>query len=264
MTLDESILRRMRRRVEEAVGPIRASQTRKDRMREELYAHLHDSAEYEVEETFERVPREEAALNAIDRLGDSAELRARLEDAVPPVERIMFVNLPGLASVESWLLARFGRREGESMARWAARLAAGYLIVLLFIALVVNPLIHYFLKPNRDFLRVTVLGLLIAVLAGVNIFVGVLLHSGMHKALELTGETVRAPAASFRHGAMLALVVFLSGLVFAAGSWKFLVFDLDDLRIWSLVSLLVPLAGAFCSLATWAQQRRKREWEDEE
>lgn len=264
MTLDDSVLRRMRRRVEEAVGPLRASETRKDRMREELYAHLHDSADAAAEEGFDPVPPDEAARRAIERLGETGELHRQLEDAVPPVERVLFTRLPRLARAEAWLLRRFGRRDGESAARWAARLATGYLAVLLFIALAVNPAIHFLVRPARDPVRMLVLGLLIAVLAGVNIFLGVLLHGGMHRALELEGSGVRAPAESFRQGALLALVVFLSGLAFAAGSWKFLVFDLEDLRVWSLVSLLVPLAAAFCSLATWAEKRRKREWEDEE
>ncbi len=71
--------------IERAVGPVRASGPRKDRMREELAAHLAASWE---EERGRVGDDSEAARRAIQRLGDIDELGRDLRDSVPRLEPV--------------------------------------------------------------------------------------------------------------------------------------------------------------------------------
>lgn len=90
--------------VERIVRPIRASPWRKDRMREELVAHL--TATYQEE--FARDGHEAASLTrALERFGKPEQLRRALQDSVPRVERILCVRFPYPAE---WYIIRARRR----------------------------------------------------------------------------------------------------------------------------------------------------------
>src|SRR3954453_15889228 len=95
--------------VERAVRPVQASSRRKDRVREELLAHMTAIYEEEMARTGdEAAAREQAAR----RLGDPSGLTHELQASVSREERIAF-------AVERW----FGWRAPEAGARWMLRLA---------------------------------------------------------------------------------------------------------------------------------------------
>jgi hypothetical protein len=82
-----------RNHIERAVGPVRAVESRKDRMGEELSAHL--AASFEDERA--RLGDDRAAAErAIQRLGEVSELTRSLQDAVPWLERVLYTPLPSL------------------------------------------------------------------------------------------------------------------------------------------------------------------------
>ncbi len=85
-TLDEQL----RVTVERCVRPIRATHRRKDRMREELYAHL--LALYEQQR--EVHDNDEAATTAArEQFGDPRDIRDDLQASVPRLERLACVRL---------------------------------------------------------------------------------------------------------------------------------------------------------------------------
>lgn len=96
--------------VERVVRPIRASNRRKCRMREELLAHLTCMVEQERQRTGDEIA---AIAAAIQRFGDVDALRAELQASVPMFERIGFVDLVGLGPMR--------RRQGEAPIRYIVR-----------------------------------------------------------------------------------------------------------------------------------------------
>src|SRR5258707_1224665 len=103
--MNESILIQLKIIVERAVRPIRASTSRKRKMREELLAHLSGVFEEESAKLGDdRAALERTAL----RFGDHAEVTGQLQESVPAGDRIMRL-LEG--------------RPGESMLRGALRFA---------------------------------------------------------------------------------------------------------------------------------------------
>ena len=86
--------------VERIVRPVRASQSRKLRMRCELLAHL----EAALDEERRRFPDDEPAAidHAKHRLGDPAELTKTLQQTVPFVERALLARMPVSPRVDQW------------------------------------------------------------------------------------------------------------------------------------------------------------------
>jgi len=122
--MNESTLTQLKTLVERAVRPVRASMSRKRRMREELLAHV--SAVFEEEEA--RLGDEQAALErTAPRFGNPAELVGQLQQSVPARDSIrLFVE-------------QLFYRHGESLflcaVRHALLLAGVVLLVLLITAL---------------------------------------------------------------------------------------------------------------------------------
>ena len=82
--MNDIILPELKRVVERAVRPVRATMARKRRMREELLAHL--AAIFEEESA--KLGNERAALEqAKQRFGDPSELTGQLQQAVPRWDR---------------------------------------------------------------------------------------------------------------------------------------------------------------------------------
>jgi hypothetical protein len=121
--------------IERAVGPVRASGTRKDRMREELAAHLAASWE---EERGRDGNGPAAAERAIRRLGDIDELSRGLQDSVPWVERWLFIPLPFLRWLDV-LDCALRRRDPETPFRHAARVTIGMTAVIAALEIIVVP-----------------------------------------------------------------------------------------------------------------------------
>lgn len=124
-------MKALRQRVEQIVRPLRASLRTKDRMREELLAHL----EALYAQHLQRAGDETKALDEARRqLGDPAQLTAELQDSVPKLEQWAVQPVPG----SHW--AR--RRPQESLRGWALRTTtAGSLASAIGMILVVMTLV---------------------------------------------------------------------------------------------------------------------------
>lgn len=116
-------MKALRIHVERIVRPIRASVPRKNKMREELLAHLQTAIEEERPAT---ATDEEAIERAKQRLGDPDALRAELQSAVPWYERIGHTRVAlRLEMVDYGLSRKYGWR---ASARFATEII-GCLIV---------------------------------------------------------------------------------------------------------------------------------------
>src|SRR5207253_3421217 len=104
-----SAMKELMIQVERAVRPVRVGNRRKDRMREELLAHI--TCIYEEELARRGDPR--AALQAaVERFGDSAQLTLALQETVTWPQRMD-------VGIERW----FAWRAPEPAARYTFRLA---------------------------------------------------------------------------------------------------------------------------------------------
>ncbi len=103
----------LRKQVERIVRPIRASNRRKDRMREELLAHLTTIYGEEIEKTHDDAAGALAA--ASERFGDPVALRAELQASVPLIESVLCTSIPPTNG-------RFPRRPGETVPQFLRRL----------------------------------------------------------------------------------------------------------------------------------------------
>jgi hypothetical protein len=110
----------LRRHVERIVRPIRASNWRKVRMREELLAHL--ASIYEDELASHQDDQALALAAAVERFGEPSALRAELQATVPHVERVLCFPLPVVNS-------RFRRRPGETIVDYVRRTAVSATLV---------------------------------------------------------------------------------------------------------------------------------------
>ena len=115
--MNDATLQELKIVVERAVRPVRATLSRKRRMREELLAHLTAIFEEEIER---RGDTQAALEQAKRRFGDPSELTGQLQQAVPRCDRYRS------------LLENIGCRPGESAYRLAIR---QFLAMLLFYSL---------------------------------------------------------------------------------------------------------------------------------
>lgn len=85
-------MKALRREVERVVAPLRANPWRKNRIREELLAHL--TALYEDEAARNAGPSQSLAA-ALARFGEPADLTRNLQATVPLAERVLCYRFPG-------------------------------------------------------------------------------------------------------------------------------------------------------------------------
>jgi hypothetical protein len=133
--------------IEQVVGPIQAADARKDRMREELAAHLVASWE---EERDRGRDVHDAAERAIRRMGDAGELSRGLADSVPRLERWLFMPLRSPVWLDA-LDRVMSRRKDETSMRHAIRVTTGMTAAIGAAELVVVPVsaaLHA--RPHSD------------------------------------------------------------------------------------------------------------------
>lgn len=104
-------MKALRVQVERVVRPIRASHPRKDRMREELLAHLTRLFDEEMARTGDI---QAATSEAIRRFGDATLLARELQASVPWLESWAFFIFPNCGAIR--------RRAGESPIRFIVRM----------------------------------------------------------------------------------------------------------------------------------------------
>jgi hypothetical protein len=241
--------------VERAVRPVRASERRKDKMREELYAHLLKT----YEEEFARLGDEQASVEqAFRRFGEPAEITQALQGSVPRLERILFVRCG--KDFEDF----FRRKEGESVVRPAARLAV-YLGAVQFLLFFVIESALYVVgwAPRRPaFNSQTTLYLFTAgtfLLTAVGVFLFSLLAEGMRQALCREPRTFRSWAKAVGYGALSGFLVFASCLAVAYG----LADGISEVVPVSQIlgaACLTPFLMAFYAWISDRDIRRYEEW----
>lgn len=84
-------MEQLRVHVERIVRPVRAAVSRKNKMREELLAHLMEKTRALTDSGMDEA---EARTKAVEELGDPAALRADMQATVPAFERVCCVRLP--------------------------------------------------------------------------------------------------------------------------------------------------------------------------
>lgn len=105
-------MEQLRIHVERIVRPIRAAAGRKNKMRNELLAHLVQKAEALVAAGADESA---ACAEAIEQLGDPAALRADLQATVPALERLAYARLPACGFFDAY----FEKTDGETAFHFA-------------------------------------------------------------------------------------------------------------------------------------------------
>ncbi len=253
----------LRRQIECVVRPIRASQWRKDRMREELLAHL--SALYD-EELAASTGDEAAALAAAKaRFGAPATLSSELQSTVPVVERWAFMNLPG--SKLHMLIARPGETQAQLVRRrlklmaWAT--AANAALWLVFLAAVLFGLA----KRPRPFDPVRFTTLVLSYITVFPVFVAGLpilcdqIQRDWRRLREATGASrrrilLRIAGCSALSGSLFPVVMV--GLMFLL-EWNLRAPLFPNTGYWVVFAVLA-VTGALLTVLTARDARRYEEW----
>ena len=169
----------LRVQVERVVRPLRASPLRKDRMREELLAHLTRLHEEELARTGDP---QLATTDAIGRFGDAGSLTCELQASVPRLERWAYFSFPVGGPLR--------RRRGESPVRYILRSngwgllfgVTGYALLALGVAVASSLRPHRVDQPTIGQMAVFFVG--IAALQVAAMIVGALLSEGIRRELE--------------------------------------------------------------------------------
>jgi hypothetical protein len=148
--------------VERAVRPVRASTSRKRRMREELLAHLTSI----FEEEYEKLGDEQAALEqARQRFGDPRQLSGQLQQTVPRWDRF--------GAILEWMELQ----PGESLLHFAGKqfltMFAGYAVLTAVVGL---PLLTIRGRLAELFVTLYIVSIVMIFSAVVTVFVLVLPH----------------------------------------------------------------------------------------
>jgi len=98
--------------VERIVRPVQAALARKNKMREELLAHLVHKAEALVDEGLDEPA---ASAQAVEQLGDPDVIRKELQASVPALERLACARIPNWRFLDAY----FEKDEGESRFHFA-------------------------------------------------------------------------------------------------------------------------------------------------
>jgi hypothetical protein len=242
-------------RVERVVRPVRATGSRKLKMREELLAHL---TAIRDEERAKHGDDAAALPEALRRFGDPAELTKELQDTVPRYERLLCRPLPG--SDWEWRAVRwFCPRPGEGAVRHAARVAAafaGYFLALLLLTAAVM----YATGASRPFLEIDVAAVITA-----HAFVSGMLFVGLLRAT-FGRPTAQSLLAAVGCGLPLlaggpALIAALTAVQPDNPLWRSGLPHADELvQRTVLAGLFWLVAIAVVFRVAFARQRRILEW----
>jgi hypothetical protein len=243
--------------IERAVGPVRAVESRKDRMAEELSAHL--VAIFDEERA--RLGDDQAAAErALERLGTVGELTRSLEDSVPWLERLLYTPLPFPRFLDTWDRA-WTRRSDESLLRYAARITvcltafgtAGALLgVLAASAGRAHPM---------DWPVIVVWAAAALVVCASGTFISPFLCEGMANAL-VAGSYPRGYQALY--AALSSFTVIVLGLCFvlivSVGAPHGQIFHRSDWLAMLAMALLAPVILTLSAQSFIARRRRQVGW----
>ena len=240
------------KQVERVVRPIRARRPRKDRMRAELLAHLTDI----YEEELARLDNDRAAVEqAIRRFGEPEQLRRQLQDSVPFLERVLFVEFK-----RGWL----GRRETETALQHELRMMrTGLVFVVVFDVSAVT--VRSMMGSSVD--TGGIVGFTAGVLPNMACLciLLTLLNDGMRKAICRGFAASRSLLRAVVYGVLSSVVVVLSGVGFALSinsKEGYAMLKLSHLPWLIAVALLTPFLLALYAVLTARDIRRfeQDEW----
>ncbi len=247
--------------VERVVRPIRASARRKDRVREELLAHLTAIFEQELAQTKDR---ESAVAQARRRFGDCEELRRELQASVPPLERVLHSPVL-LLPLERSLQRYLAKGENESALHHAGRsigLLALFIVTLNALvwglAVAVSLLSGH---PVAGFGRHAQFTLS---LHGLTLFYGViymlLLHGFAlairHRPLRPRQLLLAGTCCFLTAPLFFACVMMVRGLVGDVPNF----FTPHLVLMHTIAAALMPFISALAGLAFVTEARRRKEW----
>ena len=246
---------RFRDLIERVVGPVWASEFRKNRMQEELFAHLEASFEEERGHLGDDCA---AAERAIRRLGEANELTRSLQDSVPWLERVLYTRLIPRHRLETWSR----RRRDETLLRYAIRvtiamtalIAAGDLIGVLAAAVErTHPI---------DWRVVLVWGPATLVVGAAGVFLCPFLCEGMIRALQGGSSRWYRPALVAALSSLMVMALVLGFVVIVSvGAPHGQVFQRSDwLRVLPM-ALLAPIFLVLTARDTSSWRRRRDGWD---
>lgn len=147
--------------VEKAVRPIRAEESVKCRMREDLYAHLVQIYE---DELHRQGDESQAVASACRRLGEPAQLTRELSGALTRAERF-----------QGFISGRIRRRRHEPLWRHAFRMAVQMVVWFVLLSATTIPVVTFlagFVRESPHPLDETAVSILIRLLIGLGIWFG--------------------------------------------------------------------------------------------
>lgn len=244
--------------IEQVVGPIRAYDARKDRIREELAAHLVASTEGERSRSGDE---REAVELATRRMGEIGELSRSLQESVPRFERWLCTPLPPL----SWLDALdrvMSPRPEETPLRHAVRITVGLTAAIAVTELIVVPVATAIqARPRTDWATTLLWASASLMVTAVGSLLFTLLGAAMIRAnqepragrLRVAFYAVLASVLAVHLGVSFAWIVSLGPRPmwpFARSDWPRLI----------AASLLAPPLLLYTARESVARQRRLDPW----
>jgi hypothetical protein len=241
--------------VERVVGPVWASESRKDRMREELFAHLAASFE---EERGRLGDDGAAAERAIQRLGEADALTRSLQDSVPWFERVLCTRLIPYHRLEIW----FRRRRDETVSRYAIRITTCMMAVIVGLDLIVIPAGAATRGRLMDGRVVLAWGTAQLLLIAAGTFVFPFLWEAMVRALQ-SGSSRRHRAAQVAALSSLFVTTLILGfvLIVTVGSPHGQVFRRADWLLVLVFALIAPVPLILGARDTIAWRERRDGWD---
>ena len=231
--------------VERIVRPIQAMDDRKDRMREELLAHLETSFEQErAKQTDDGLARQ----RAIASLGDPGQLRNELQDSVSRMERFK----ARIERLSSWHAPE---------PAWRYTLRAGVSVGLIFVLFLPSVVVLLLALEPQAILVALRLMALMAILTGINVFILGLLYFKIRDNLLSAFSTKRSWIRIVGYVLASAGVVECSMLLFLCTTDRGIDRDWSLLLGRSLLAFALPLLGVFVAWFRGAAEVRHAEWE---
>jgi hypothetical protein len=244
--------------IERTVSPVRASGWRKDRMREELAAHLAASWELERARGGDEIA---AAERALRRMGEIGELKQSLQDSVPWLERCLFAPISSLAWVDR-LDRALSPREGETPPRYAVRMSAWFTAGIAGAELIVVPTAMAINgRPPSDGSTTVLWAIAALVVSAIGSIVFTLLGAAMVRAIEhrrvgrarLVAYSVLSSVVAIALAMSFVLIVSLAPRVGCP-------FARSDLMRLVAASFFAPPLMVFAARESVMRRRRRDSW----
>ena len=248
-------MRELRSHIEHIVRPIRATERRKYKMREELLAHLSGT----LEEELAKGQTAEAALeHALRRFGDHETLRRDLQASVPVTERFLFAQIPYVPQV--------ARRQNESAVHHAGRMTvyvALYLLSLTALVLGLAVLTRALNGRSRPNIALVLQGAA-AFHTGMLFcyFFCMLCVYGIRRALRSRPVRFGQLVVAGTYSALAAVITFLGCVITRVLVPSFFAYTQEGFGfVFKVIIVVVPCAVVMQALQDSAQARRHREWQ---